>query len=212
MRKNCGGPAIAAVAHGTTLPENCFQNRNGNKAKIAKKIKYQIKTRSSGCFAFVGSKRLKCHAHSSALTQARPTAGIQSSENSFVTPSNKTTSKSARPKTGDGFVRGSRSVAMISSKNGSTMEQAGKIAAKSSGAARSLLNLIPVFNASGWNLSTNQILTAAKKTANAPSRKNETGIPVRSDGILKMSSPVAAIVNNNTASTGSKVAESTASA
>src|SRR6266481_2068041 len=212
MRKNCGGPAIAAVAHGTTLPENCFQNRNGNNAKTAKKIKYQIKTRSNGCFGFVGSKRLKCHAHSSALTQARPTAGIQSSENSFVTPSNKTTSKSARPKTGDGFISGSRSVAMMSSKKGSTTEQAGKIAAKSSGASMLLLNLIPVFSASGWNSFTSQMLTAAKKTTNAPSRKNEADRPVRSEGILKMSSPVAASVSNSTASTGNNVAVSTASA
>ena len=107
---------------------------------------------------------MKCHAHSSALTQTRPTAGIQSSENNFVTPSNSTTSKSARPKTGDGFISGSRSVAMMSSKNGSTMEHAGRIAAKSPGAARSLPNLIPVFSASGLNFLTSQMPAATKKT------------------------------------------------
>ncbi len=139
-------------------------------------------------------------------------AGIQSSENNFVTPSNSTTSSSARPNTGDGLINGSRSVAMMSSRNGSTMEQAGRIAAKSPGAARSSPNLTPVFSASGLNFLTSQMLAATKKTTNAPSRKNEIGRPVRSDGILKMSAPVAASVSNNTASTGSNVAVSTASA
>src|SRR5260370_35606950 len=155
---------------------------------------------------------MKAQAQLNSPQHARRTAGHQSSENSFVTPSNKTTSKSARPKTGDGFISGSRSVAMMSSKKGSTTEQAGKIAARSSGASMLLLNLIPVFSASGWNSFTSQMLTAAKKTTNAPSRKNEADRPVRSDGILKMSSPVAASVSNSTASTGSNVAVSTESA
>src|SRR5260370_22076230 len=155
---------------------------------------------------------MKAQAQLNSPQHARRTAGHQSSENSFVTPSNKTTSKSARPKTGDGFISGSRSVAMMSSKKGSTTEQAGKIAARSSGASMLLLNLIPVFSASGWNSFTSQMLTAAKKTTNAPSRKNEADRPVRSEGILKMSSPVAASVSNSTASTGNNVAVSTASA
>src|ERR1019366_6077644 len=120
MKKNCGTPAIAAVANGTTLPENCFKNINGNSANAAKKTRYHIKIIFNGWFGFAGSKRLKCHAHSSAVTHARPTAGIQSSENNFVMPSKSTTSSSARPKTGDGFIKGSRSVAMMSKRNGST--------------------------------------------------------------------------------------------
>src|SRR5208282_4100161 len=209
MKKNCGGPAIAAAAHGTTFFSNCRKNKNGNSAKTAKKIRYHASTRFSGWFGFAGSKRLKCHAHSSAVTHARPMAGIQSSENNFVTPSSSTTSSNARPKTGDGLINGSRSVAMMSNKNGSAMEHAGRIAAKSPGVARPFPNLMPAFSASGLNLRTSQTLAATKKTANAPSRKNGTGRPVRSDGILKMSAPVAASVSNNTARTGNKVAVST---
>src|SRR5208282_3069838 len=99
MRKNCGGPAMAAAAQGTTFLENCFKNKNGNSANAAKKTKYHVKTRLNGWFGFAGSKRWKCHADSSALTQARPTAGIQSSENNFVTPNSNTTSCSATPNT-----------------------------------------------------------------------------------------------------------------
>src|SRR5271170_6189512 len=183
MRKNCGGPAIAAATHGTTLFSNCRRNKNGNSANTAKKIRYHVNTRFNGWFGFAGSKRLKCHAHSSAVTHARPTAGIQSSENNFVTPNKSTTSSSARPKTGDGFINGNRSVAMMSKRNGSTMEHVGRIAAKSPGAARSLPNLIPVFSASGLNFFTSQMPATTKKITNAPSRKNEVGRPVRSDGI-----------------------------
>ena len=52
---------------------------------------------------------------------------------------------------------------MISSRNGSTMEHAGSIAATSPGAARSSSNLIPVFSASGLNFLTSQMPAATKK-------------------------------------------------
>ena len=118
MRKNCGRPAIAAVAHGTTRSPNFFRNRNGNSANTAKKIKYHVSGRFGDMLGFAASNRLKCQAHSSAATQARPTAGSQSCENIFATPSNNTIRSRARPKTGDGFASCSRNVAMMSSRNG----------------------------------------------------------------------------------------------
>jgi molybdenum cofactor biosynthesis enzyme len=70
----------------------------------------------------------------------------------------------------------------------------------------------PDLKASGLNFRASHTLAATKNTANAPSRKNEVGRPVRSAGILKMSAPVAASVSSSTASTGSSVAVITASA
>src|SRR5579859_1235952 len=211
MRKNCGGPAMAAAAQGTTLFSNGRRNKNGNTANRAKKIKYHASTRLSGWLGFAGSKRLKCQAHSSAATHARPIAGIQSRENNFVTPNSSTTSNKARPNTGEGLINGSRKVAMMSSRNGSTMENAGRMAARSPGAVRSSPNLIPAFKAPGLNFLTSQMPAPTKKTTKAPSRKKEVGRPVRSAGILNMSAPVAASVSSSTASTGSSVAVSAAS-
>src|SRR5690348_12139755 len=138
-------------------------------------------------------------------------AGIQSKENSLVTPNSRMTSNKARPKTGEGLINGSRKVAMMSSRNGSTMENAGRMAARSAGAVKSSPNLMPAFKAPGVNFLTSQMPAATKKTTKAPSREKEVGRPVRSAGILKMSAPVAASVSSSTASTGSRVAVSAAS-
>ena len=137
-------------------------------------------------------------------------AGSQSCENIFVTPSSSTTRSRARPKTGDGFASGSRSVAMMSSRNGSTAEHAGRSAARFSGCRASSLRGMALVSKSGFNLRTAQTLTATKKTANAPSRKNDVGRPVSSAGILKINAPVAARVSTITASTGSSEAIITA--
>ena len=79
--------------------------------------------RLSGWSGFAGLKRLKCQAHSSAVTHARPMAGIQSKENNFVTPNSNITSNNARPNTGEGLINCSRKVAMMSNRNGSTTEK-----------------------------------------------------------------------------------------
>src|SRR5258708_18084495 len=134
MRKNWGGPLIAAAAQGTTLSLNCLRNRNGKSANRNRNNRYQI----NGRLAFGASNQLKCHAHSSALKHASPIAGIQSKENSLVTPSSNTTSSKARPKTGEGLSNGRRSVAMISSRNGSTAASAGNCTLKCAGATKSL--------------------------------------------------------------------------
>src|SRR5207249_3698859 len=47
--------------------------------------------------------------------------------------------------------------------------------------------------------------------ANAPSRKNEVGSPVNVAGILNIKAPVAHSVSNSTATTGTIVADATAS-
>ena len=158
---------MAAAAHGTTLSLNLRRKRNGKSEKTARKTKYQI----SDWVGSAGSKRLKCHVDSSAATQTRPTAGIQSIEKSFVTPSIKTTSSSARPNTGEGFVSGSRSVAMIRSRNGRTAERMGSCAARLPGRTRlSSKWMPPPVSASGLNLRASQTPTAAKNTANTPMR------------------------------------------
>src|SRR5260221_11083542 len=116
MRKNWGGPLIAAAAQGTTLSLNCLRNRNGKSANTNRNNRYQI----NGRLAFGASNQLKCHAHSSALKHASPIAGIQSKENSLVTPSSNTTSSKARPKTAEGLSNGRRSVGQVRHRNGST--------------------------------------------------------------------------------------------
>src|ERR1017187_9354623 len=193
-----GGPAKAAVAHGTTLSWNCRRNRNGNSVNTAKKMRYHV----SGRVASVGSNRLKCHAHSNAVTQASPTAGIQSREKSFVTPSTSTTSSSARPKTGDGFASCNRNVAIMSSRNGRMAEIAGNCAAMFSGRRRSSLVLIPPVVAGDLNFRASQTPVETKKTANAPNKKNEVGRPVSVAGILKIKAPVAVNVSTSTTNTG----------
>src|SRR5437867_12708478 len=107
MRKNWGGPVIAAAAQGTALSLNCRRNRNGNRANTARNTRYQV----SGWAARVGSNRFKCQQHSSPATQVKPIAGIQSSENSLVTPNSSTTRSNPSPKTGEGLANGSRNVA-----------------------------------------------------------------------------------------------------
>src|SRR5215469_903987 len=210
MRKNCGGPAIAAAAHGIILLSNWRRKMNGNTANAAKKTRYHIKIRLNGSAGFAGSRRLKCHVHSRAATEMRPMAGIQSSENNLVTPNSNTTSRSARPKTGDGLYKGNRIVAMMSSRKGNTTEHAGRMAARSSGAVRLLPNWTPLFRASGRNFFTSQTLAATKNTTNAASTKNDIGSPVRSAGILKIRAPVATRVSNSTARIGSNVVVNTA--
>src|SRR5436305_14671790 len=104
--KKCAGPASAAAAHGVILAENCFRNRKGKIAKIAKNTRYQ----TTGVVAAAGSKRLKCQLNSSATAHASAMAGIQSTEKYLVIPNNRITSSKARPNTGEGFFSGRRSV------------------------------------------------------------------------------------------------------
>src|ERR1017187_6574509 len=189
-RRNCAGPASAAAAHGKVLSANFRRNRNGNSANAAKKIRYQASGVVGGTFELVMSKRWKCQAHSTAKVLMSPTSGIHSNEKIFVRPSSSATSSSARPNTGVGLASGT---------------------AKVSGVLRSSPIFSPFLKTSGLNFRTSHTLATTKKTANAPSRKNEVGKPVRSAGILKMSAPVAASVRSSTASTGSKVAVITAS-
>src|SRR5437016_1820172 len=104
MRKNWGGPLIAAVAQGTTLRRNRRGKRKGNSAKIARNTRYQV----SGATALAGSNHWKCQVHSRAVTQANPMAAIHSIENNRVTPRSSTTSSNARPKRGEGSANGNR--------------------------------------------------------------------------------------------------------
>jgi len=80
-----------------------------------------------------------------------------------------------------------------------------------SGCRASSLRLTALLSKSGFSLRTAQTLTATKKTANAPSRKNDVGSPVSSTGILKINTPVAARVSIITTSTGKSEASTTAS-
>src|ERR1044072_9474226 len=106
MIRNCSGPAIAAAPQGIIFLLKVRRNKNGNTAKMAKKTTYHVSDNDGLIERKIHSKCSKCHAHSSAVTETRPTAGIQSSESNFVAPSNSTTSSNASPKTGEGFVSG----------------------------------------------------------------------------------------------------------
>ena len=138
-------------------------------------------------------------------------AGSQSLENSFVTPRRRITSKSAKPKTGDGSTKGRRNVAMINSRNGSTTEQEGKRAATSSGAAKSPPDCLPSFGSPALKRRASQRPTPQKNKANPPRTSREKDKPARLTGILRMSAPEAPRVNTSTASTESKDPVRTAS-
>src|SRR5882672_4826424 len=173
-------------------------------------MRYQTRSACGDRLGLEISNRWKCQAHSTANVPASPTRGSQSSKRIFDRANNIIARSNARPKTGVGLTIASREVAIMSSKNGSTVELAVNTAARVSGALSPSVNFRPVLNEAGVNFRNNHILTATKKTANAPSRKIETGRPVRSAGILKISAPVAASVSNNTQSTGSSVVVTTA--
>ena len=102
-------------------------------------------------------------------------AGIQSNDNNFVTPSNSTTSSNASPKTGEGFVSGKRSVAMMSSKNGSTTEHAGNSAATSAGLPRSSPKRKPVLKTSGEYLRTSQTRSRPGKNRERAEQEKRAG-------------------------------------
>jgi hypothetical protein len=131
-----------------------------------------------------------------------------SPENIFVTPSSSTTSSRARPNTGDGFASGSRSVAMMSSRNGSTAEHAGRSAARFPGA--------PGILRAGWlegvrfEFAHEPDADGDEENRKRAEQEKGRGRPVRSAGILKISAPVAASVSSSTASTGSSEAVITA--
>src|SRR6266699_2132232 len=208
-RKKCNGAASAAVAQGIVFAENCRWKKNGKIVNTAANPMYQ----TSGRVARSGLKCPKCQAYSNARVDPRPTAESKSRENIFAMPRSKTTNRSARPKTGDGFASGSRSVTMISKRKGSVADKAGSWIAKLAGSLGEPNNFPRVVVASPAQASScrhAQTATSRKKMAKHPRRNSEVGNPVSSIGIRQIHPPITTKVRTRTTRIGNRAPAATA--